>query len=74
MQRLNLPDHGVKTMRDDAGERVWDPVRRKWLVLQPEEWVRQHVIAYLVKHSKEQVAPAGATTSHGIEGVPGGNA
>lgn len=48
MQRLNLPDHGVKTMRDDAGERVWDPVRKKWLVLQPEEWVRQHVIAYLV--------------------------
>ncbi|HZN68563.1 MAG TPA: CBS domain-containing protein [Tepidisphaeraceae bacterium] len=29
------------------------------------------VIDYLVKHSKEQVAPAGATTSHGVEGVGG---
>jgi CBS domain-containing protein len=32
------------------------------------------VIAYLVKHSKEQVAPPGTTTSHGVEGMPGANA
>jgi CBS domain-containing protein len=30
------------------------------------------VIAYLVSHSREQVPPAGATTSHGVEGVGGG--
>jgi CBS domain-containing protein len=32
------------------------------------------LIAYLVKHGREEVAPAGATTSHGVEGVPGSNA
>ena len=26
---------------------VWDELRRKWLVLTPEEWVRRHLIAYL---------------------------
>jgi CBS domain-containing protein len=32
------------------------------------------VIAYLVKHSREHVAPPGTTTSHGVEGAPGANA
>jgi hypothetical protein len=48
MQRLNLPDHGVKLRHEAAGDRVWDPVRRKWLLLTPEEWVRQHVLNHLV--------------------------
>lgn len=48
MQRLNLPDHGVKLRHDADGDRVWDPLRKKWLVLTPEEWVRQHVLNHLV--------------------------
>ena len=32
------------------------------------------VIAYIVKHSREHVVTAGATISHGIEGVAGGEA
>ena len=28
---------------------VWDELRRKWLVLTPEEWVRQHVISWLIE-------------------------
>lgn len=48
MQRLNLPDHGVKLRQDPDGVRIWDPLRRRWLVCTPEEWVRQHVINHLV--------------------------
>lgn len=48
MQPLNLPDHGVKTMHAPEGDRVFDPVRRRWVALTPEEWVRQHVLNYLV--------------------------
>ena len=48
MQHLNLPDHGVKLRHAADGDQVWDPVRRKWLVLTPEEWVRQHVLNHLV--------------------------
>lgn len=47
MQALNLPDHGVKTKHDPEGGRVFDPVRRTWVALTPEEWVRQHVINHL---------------------------
>lgn len=49
MIRLNLPDHGVKLRHDADGDRIWDPLRRKWLVLTPEEWVRQHVLNYLAQ-------------------------
>lgn len=48
MQRLNLPDHGVKLRHGPDGGHVWDPLRRKWLVLTPEEWVRQHLVNHLV--------------------------
>ena len=55
MQALNLPDHGVKTKHAPEGERIFDPVRRLWVALTPEEWVRQHVLNYLII---ELVCPA----------------
>lgn len=59
MQRLNLPDHGVKLRHEADGDRVWDPLRRKWLVLTPEEWVRQHVLNHLIQ---DLGCPASLTT------------
>jgi hypothetical protein len=49
MQALNLPDHGVKTKHAPEGERIFDFVRRMWVLLTPEEWVRQHVLNFLVQ-------------------------
>lgn len=48
---LQLPDHGLKTRHGAEGSQVFDPIRRKWLALLPEEWVRQHFINHLV-HDK----------------------
>jgi virulence-associated protein VagC len=48
MKGLNLPDHGVEIRHAAEGDLVFDPVRRKWLLLTPEEWVRQHVLNHLV--------------------------
>ena len=48
MKGLNLPDHGVEIRHTAEGGLVFDPVRRRWLVLTPEEWVRQHVLNHLV--------------------------
>lgn len=45
---LRLPDHGVKTKHHGQGWQVFDPIRRKWVALTPEEWVRQHFINHLV--------------------------
>lgn len=32
----------------DAQTMIFDFIRKKWLVLTPEEWVRQHLLNYLV--------------------------
>ena len=48
MEALDLPDHGVKTKHGAEGSTVFDPVRRRWAALTPEEWVRQHVINFLL--------------------------
>jgi len=48
---LALPDHGVKTRHGADGGQVFDPIRRKWVALLPEEWVRQHFINHLI-HDK----------------------
>ncbi|MFN3874538.1 MAG: type I restriction enzyme HsdR N-terminal domain-containing protein [Flavobacteriales bacterium] len=45
---LALPDHGVKTRHGPDGAQVFDPIRRQWVALLPEEWVRQHFINFLV--------------------------
>lgn len=48
IQVLALPDHGVKTKHDAAGHQVFDPLRRRWVALTPEEWVRQHFLNHLI--------------------------
>jgi hypothetical protein len=44
---LNLPTETLRVELRDGCEQVFCQVRRKWVVLTPEEWVRQHVVAYL---------------------------
>lgn len=48
--KLNFPAIRLRA-RDRAGQvEVWDDLRGIYLVLTPEEWVRRHLIAYLVSH------------------------
>ncbi len=50
-EKLNLPTFEPQLQRDAQGSvRIYDPLRRKWLVLTPEEWVRQHFVNYLTEH------------------------
>lgn len=50
MQTLNLPTCELK-IRDQKGiAQIFDFLRRRYLRLTPEEWVRQHFTHYLVEH------------------------
>lgn len=44
---LNLPAADLRLRNAGPRPEVWDALRRKWLVLTPEEWVRQHFIRFL---------------------------
>lgn len=46
-------------------EYIFDPVRKKYVPLTPEEWVRQHVLQYLL--NEKQYSPALIAVERGIE-------
>ena len=45
---LNLPQANLKLSKKNEQLFVWCIVRKKTLILTPEEWVRQHVIHFLI--------------------------
>lgn len=47
---LNLPQYDVKTRLHKGQHQVYDTIRKKYVALTPEEWVRQHFVNYLIVH------------------------
>lgn len=47
--KLIFPAISARTKEEERVKYIWDSLRGKWLVLTPEEWVRQHTIAWLVR-------------------------
>ena len=50
MQALNLPAYAHRTKKIDDKIYIFDVIRKKYFVLTPEEWVRQHFIHLLLSH------------------------
>jgi hypothetical protein len=50
MQPLNLPTFNYKLRRLGEHYAIFDIVRKKYVRLTPEEWVRQHLVHYLIHH------------------------
>ncbi|MDN4164377.1 type I restriction enzyme HsdR N-terminal domain-containing protein [Cytophagales bacterium LB-30] len=50
MQQLNLPDFEYTLRKIEDKLHIFDAIRKKYLVLTPEEWVRQHVVHFLIHH------------------------
>ncbi|MBI1221729.1 MAG: restriction endonuclease subunit R [Bacteroidetes bacterium] len=49
--RLNFPEYTFQIQETDRKKVIFDVVRKKYVSLTPEEWVRQHVIHHLI-HDK----------------------
>lgn len=50
MYELNLPKYGIKIANKNGHQTIFDVLRRKYVALTPEEWVRQHFVHYLIGH------------------------
>jgi type I site-specific restriction endonuclease len=48
LPKLNLPLYSFRTRQDADKTFIFDEIRKKFLVLTPEEWVRQNFIRYLI--------------------------
>ena len=52
MNKLNLPAFNPALKKEQGKVYIFDNIRKKYVVLTPEEWVRQHFINYLIQELK----------------------
>ena len=45
---LNFPRYLFRLRAGERPPKIWDDIRRQWLVLTPEEWVRRHLVEFLI--------------------------
>jgi len=48
MKTLNLPGYDFKIRSSEGKQEIFDSFRKRYVALTPEEWVRQHIVQYLV--------------------------
>ena len=49
---LNFPAVKLRLRDEKTHTQVFDVIRKKYILLSPEEWVRQHVIHFLIEEKK----------------------
>jgi len=59
LQALNFPNYNFRFRKGENRDEIFDPVRKKYVSLTPEEWVRQHLVAYLIHEKKVPVSLIG---------------
>lgn len=52
MKQLNLPPYTFNISGNEGSELILDRIRRKFVRLTPEEWVRQNFVQYLITEGK----------------------
>ncbi len=56
MQPLNLPTYKFRIKSNENKLVIFDIIRKKYVVLTPEEWVRQHIVHYLIEEKKYPIS------------------
>ena len=52
MIKIEYPPYQPKIKKDGGKDFIFDTVRKRWVVLTPEEWVRQNFLQYLIVEKK----------------------
>jgi hypothetical protein len=52
LQQLNFPQYSFRFKNSENKVSIFDEIRKKFVILQPEEWVRQHCMHYLILEKK----------------------
>jgi len=69
LQPLNLPPYPFKISDNNGQLTLFDEIRKKHLIITPEEWVRQHFVQYLInqkKYPKTLIKLEGGLQLHGM--------
>jgi len=52
MQQLHFPSYSFRFKNSENKVSIFDEIRKKFIILTPEEWVRQHVVRFLLEEKK----------------------
>lgn len=52
MQKLNFSPYTFRFKNSENKISIFDAIRKKFIILTPEEWVRQHVVQFLLEEKK----------------------
>ncbi len=52
MLKLNFPNYSFRFKNSENKVSIFDEIRKKFIILTPEEWVRQHVVRFLLEEKK----------------------
>ena len=52
MQKLNFPFYTFRFKNSENKVSIFDEIRKKFIILTSEEWVRQHVVQFLLEEKK----------------------
>lgn len=52
LPKLNFPPYDFRLRENNSRPEIFDEVRKAWVTLTPEEWVRQHAIKWIVEEKK----------------------
>ncbi len=69
MFQINLPPFNTNIVESEGHLQIFDILRKHYVKLTPEEWVRQHFIHYLTEHKGYPAALMGSEISLDINGM-----
>lgn len=56
MQKLNFPKYNFRFKNNENKTLIFDIIRKRFVILTPEEWVRQHTLHFLITEKKYPVS------------------
>jgi hypothetical protein len=52
MKQLQFPSYSFRFKNSENKVAIFDEIRKKFIIITPEEWVRQHVVQFLLQDKK----------------------
>lgn len=68
--QIRYPKVDFRLRSEDDSQKIWDIVRKRWVSLTPEEWVRQNFIQYLLMTKKYPASLLAVEKEIELNGLP----
>jgi len=68
--KLNFPEYKFRVRQTAKGTEIFDVIRKKFVALTPEEWVRQNAVQFLIREKQVPVGRVNVEVALEASGLP----